>query len=243
MMKRTIKILRYDKKRKVQFWQSFFYETANKNVTIATVLRELNKQETLRDITGNQAEYIKWECSCLQQKCGACAMLINNMPALACDLTLYEDSNSNGTIELAPLQKFPVVEDLIVDRRILFDNLKELQVWYNENVNVAEQNIEAVFDASRCLQCGCCMETCISFVPGEEFKGPAAMVPMGRLLFALKEKPDHRIQEAYKKHIYSDCEKFYACHQICPVGIDIARLMAHSEAAIAMVELGKQEHC
>ena len=238
-MKRTIKILRYDKKRKTQFWQSFFYETANKNVTISTMLRELNKQETLRDITGNQAEPIKWECSCLQKKCGACAMLINNMPDLACNITLDEDSK--GVIELAPLQKFPIVEDLIVDRRILFDNLREIQAWYDEDVHIVEENVETVFDASLCLQCGCCMEICICFVPGEEFKGPAAMVPMAGLLAALKDKQEPRIKEAYRKHIYNGCEKFYACHQICPAGIDIAHLMAHSDAAIAMIELASNK--
>ncbi|MDR2795780.1 MAG: fumarate reductase iron-sulfur subunit, partial [Spirochaetaceae bacterium] len=42
---------------------------------------------------------MNWECSCLQKKCGACAMLINNTPALACDTKLHNDARK--VIELA----------------------------------------------------------------------------------------------------------------------------------------------
>jgi succinate dehydrogenase / fumarate reductase iron-sulfur subunit len=49
-------------------------------------------------------------------------MLINNTPALACDTKLHNDARK--VIELALLEKFHVVEDLIVDRSVIFNNLK-----------------------------------------------------------------------------------------------------------------------
>ncbi|MDR2738409.1 MAG: 4Fe-4S dicluster domain-containing protein [Treponema sp.] len=96
-----------------------------------------------------------------------------------------------------------------------------------------EQNTEDVFEASRCLKCGCCLEICISFMPGAVFMGNTAMVVMARLLAELPASQRERTLKAYRKHIYEGCEKFNACHQICPAGIDTARLMAHSDAAAA----------
>ena len=56
------------------------------------------------------------------RKCGACAMLINERPRLACSTFLHTLKGS--TITLEPLSKFPLVRDLIVDRSNLFENLK-----------------------------------------------------------------------------------------------------------------------
>ncbi len=56
------------------------------------------------------------------RKCGACAMLINERPRLACSTFLHMLKGS--TITLEPLSKFPLVRDLIVDRSNLFENLK-----------------------------------------------------------------------------------------------------------------------
>jgi succinate dehydrogenase / fumarate reductase iron-sulfur subunit len=234
-MKKLLKILRYNRHEKHSYWQSFNYETENENATIATALKELNRHENLIDTDGNSAQPIRWECSCLQKKCGACAMLINNTPALACDTKLNEGGRK--VIELAPLEKFPVVEDLIVDRSVIFNNLKKLQVWFDENANMEKQNTEDVFEASRCLKCGCCLEICVSFMPGEEFIGNTAMVAMARLIAELPKSQRSRTYKAYKKYIYDGCEKFNACHQICPADIDTARLMVHSDAA-AVTNLG-----
>jgi succinate dehydrogenase / fumarate reductase iron-sulfur subunit len=229
-MKKLLKILRYNRSEKRSYWQSFDYETENEQETIATALKKLNLYENLTDTEGNKAQPIKWECSCLQKKCGSCAMLINNAPALVCDTKLNKDDRN--VIELAPLEKFPVVEDLIVDRSVIFNNLKKLQVWFDENANTEEQDTEDVFEASRCLKCGCCLEICISFMPGEVFMGNTAMVAMARLIAELPRGQRNRTYKAYRKYIYDGCDKFNACHQICPAGIDTARLMAHSNAAM-----------
>ena len=60
-------------------------------MTVATALRELNDRNPLTDMDGNPAAEIQWECNCLQKKCGACAMLVNGLPMLACDANLEDD--------------------------------------------------------------------------------------------------------------------------------------------------------
>ena len=233
-MKKKMKILRYDKREKQSFWQTFLYETDDEEGTFAKALNDLNQKEELKDIEGNLAKPIKWECSCLQAKCGACAMLIDGMPQLACDTKLNADTRD--CIELMPLEKFPVVEDLIVDRKVMFDNLERLRVWMEDKTQISMEDIEDVSEASRCLQCGCCLEICTSFFPGSEFAGTASLVPMARVLRNLPKDREEGMQKAYQKYIFEGCEKYNACHHVCPAGIDIARIMAHTDAAAAASE-------
>ena len=80
----NVKILRQASPFAKPYWQEFTYER-NDNQTVAGMLDELNYKDDLKDITGEPAPRIQWECSCLQGMCGGCAMIINHMPALACE--------------------------------------------------------------------------------------------------------------------------------------------------------------
>lgn len=233
-MRKILKIQRYDKDTRRSWWQSFRYESEQEHVTVATALRELNCKNPLMDMDGNIVTEIKWECNCLQKKCGACAMLVNGMPMLACDANLEDDCHE--TIELAPLSKFPVVEDLIVDRKIMFDNLKKMQIWLDGQADMKMP--EETLEASKCLQCGCCLEICVSFTPEDEFVGTAGMVSMARLLSKTPQDQRQRTKEAYQEYFYADCGHFNACHQICPAGMDTAHLAVHSEAAAMLINGG-----
>lgn len=233
-MKKILKIQQYDKHTKRTRWQSFRYESGEPHVTVATALRALNERNPLTDMDGNPAAEIQWECNCLQKKCGACAMLVNGLPMLACDANLEDDFRE--TIELAPLSKFPIVEDLIVDRKVMFDNLKKMQVCLDGRAGV-NAPAEALA-ASGCLQCGCCLEICVNFTPENEFVGTAGMVPMARLLSELPQAQKQRAKEAYQKYFSAGCDHFNACHQICPAGMDTAHLAVHAEAAAMLIHGG-----
>ena len=96
--------------------------------TVADLLRSLNEQEEIKDASGEIADPVGWECSCLEKKCGACAMLINGRPALACGVFLKIAASEpskrgfrkRGEVVLEPLSRFPVVRDLMVDRRDVY---------------------------------------------------------------------------------------------------------------------------
>ena len=64
------------------YWQEFFYEKREEQ-SVAGMLDELNYKDDLKDMQGNPSPRIQWECSCLQGMCGACAMVINGVPALS----------------------------------------------------------------------------------------------------------------------------------------------------------------
>lgn len=74
-------------------FRTYLYETDSDTVTVTSALSELNKRKELADIEGVVSGRIVWECSCMQKKCGACAMLINGKPRLACDDERNESAN------------------------------------------------------------------------------------------------------------------------------------------------------
>ena len=198
--------------------------------TVALALTKLNADSSRRDIHGEPFEPIRWECSCLQKKCGACAMVINGRPMLACDARLGEIAK-RGKITAAPLKKFPLVADLVVDRGPMFAALAEARLWLESTGSIPAGNTDIAFEASRCLQCGCCLEVCPNFYAGGDFFGMSAAVPMTRLFAAADNAERRELSEQYKKHVYSGCGKSLACRSICPAGIDADRLLVNSNAA------------
>ena len=210
------------------FVQRFFYEPVEEAETVATALTRLNETDPLRDAGGNPAAPIRWECSCLQKKCGACAMLINGRPGLACDARLSE---LRDPIRLEPLRKFPVVADLIVDRDVMAENLAAMRLWFAGQAPMGQKAADVGYEASRCLQCGCCLEVCPNFDPAGRFFGMAAAVPASRLLAGLPAGQREEMARLYREHVYEGCGKSLACRNVCPAGIDISGLMSRSNAA------------
>ena len=225
-MKITVRI-----KRQNSFEAEAFYQTilcdCDAETNIATLLREINAEEIL-DIDGIPVGEIAWECSCLQKKCGACAMRINGVPRLACD-TKIGDLKSK-TVTLEPLKKFPVVRDLIVDRSVLRENLIALHNWLESEATKSRKTVDLAYDASRCIQCGCCLEVCPNFTAGESFFGAAAFVPASRILSQLPNGKKNDLVQEYGKHIYNGCGKSLSCHDICPVGIDVEHKLSNSNS-------------
>ena len=168
-------ILRTNRTDKTQYMQNIIYEIDDDNATVATALTLMNEEKELKDIDGNPVSPIVWECSCLQKKCGACAMVINGRPALACSVKLKELKNPEVTLK--PLMKFPVVEDLMVDRSILFKNLADMKIWLEDEARKEPLYYDMAYEGSRCLQCGCCLEVCPNFYPEGTFFGMASFVP------------------------------------------------------------------
>ena len=98
-----IRIRRQESQKSDSYWQEFEYD-GSKNSSVATVLKELNSRTPLKDNSGNIVTPISWECSCMVRKCGACAMLINDVRgwhALHFYITL-----KGSTIILEPLSNF-----------------------------------------------------------------------------------------------------------------------------------------
>lgn len=227
-MKYTIRIKRQESKGTKPFWQEFEIELED-NLSIATVLNKLNSQSRLTDKLGDEVKPISWECGCMEKKCGACAMRINGLPRLACSTFLK--SIKGKIIVLEPLSKFPVIKDLIVDRSVIFENLKKINLWLESDAYMTKYTHEIRYQSARCLMCGCCLEVCPNFDIGNDFIGAIAPVNSYRILNEEKEISHHdNISKEYEKRYFEGCGKSLSCHNICPIGIPMEELIVRSNA-------------
>ncbi|MDD6797661.1 MAG: 2Fe-2S iron-sulfur cluster-binding protein [Clostridia bacterium] len=210
-----VKIKRQENSDSKAYWQSFKYN-GNMDTTVAAVLDFLNYNDDLFDTEGNPARRIRWECSCMQKTCGACAMIINGMPALACNTFLRNISSKELVLE--PLRKFPVVSDLIVDRSIIYENLKKAELYIGEYAGADKKEYEQQYQTAKCLKCGLCLEVCPNYNKGETFFG-AMFANDSYISYTQSESRKKEIASEYKKHFASGCSKSLACVDICPVQI------------------------
>jgi succinate dehydrogenase and fumarate reductase iron-sulfur protein len=218
----VVKILRQDNPFSEPYWQSFNYD-GDKNASIAAVIDYINYRDDMFDINGEPAGRISWESSCLQGMCGACAMVINGMPRLACE-TFVKDLKGD-TITVEPLKKFPVISDLVVDRGIIQENLKQANAFIGEYSRDKEKDHDLQYLIGRCLKCGMCLEACPNYVKGENFYGPLFA---NDSFFIASRSTDNKsgIKSMYEEHFAKGCSKSLACEKVCPVKIPTLASMA-----------------
>lgn len=235
------------------YWETLEVSPPPEVKTVAGLLEWIN--EACPPTENNQPlQPIRWECSCLQKKCGACAMVINGTPRLACDAFL-EKVCQRGRLVLEPLKKFPVVQDLMVNRQILYDNLIRMKTWSEgglaprsitdstagqnkikspkreEKQAVREQEREnRIHQASLCLQCGCCLEVCPNFCTGNPFVGAAGFTPLTRLLSQMDETELNQLKETWLQSVYKGCGHSLACQSVCPAQLPLEELLVQSNA-------------
>ena len=198
------------------YWQSFLYN-GPKHVTVSAVLDALNNTDDLYDIDGNPAPRIRWECSCMQAVCGGCAVVINGVPALAC--ATYIDEVKGKTLTIAPLSKFPVIADLIVDRSVIYDNLIKAKAYLDSIATSDKKQRDQQYSVAKCLKCGLCLEVCPNYRLGGEFFG-AVFANESYLLHSQSVSENTNLVHAYKKHFGAGCSKALYCQKVCPVGIE-----------------------
>ena len=203
-------------------WESFDYDGATDN-TIAGVLDYINYHDDVIDINGKRTTRIGWECSCFQGICGACAMVINGVPALACE-TFVKDVKG-GAIEIRPLRKFPVIHDLIVDRSSIHENLKQMNVYIGEYMPSANGDHAQQYSVAKCLKCGLCLDVCPNYVNGKSFFG-ALFANDCYLVTARNQSKSKDIAGVYGAHFGRDCSKSLSCMEVCPMQIPTIASMA-----------------
>ena len=210
-----IRVLRQKDPSSKPYWQEFSYER-NNDQTIAGMLEELNYLDDLKDISGKSAPRIRWEQSCLQGMCGACAMVINNTPALACETFLR--NIKSDTVVLEPLRKFPVITDLIIDRSVIDSYLKKEGAFIEEYKGAPASEYDHMYQAGKCLKCGLCLEVCPNYSGGRSFYG-AAFANDCYLIAMRSGTRDTALTKAYQEHFERGCSKSLSCVDICPMKI------------------------
>lgn len=194
-------------------YQIFEYD-GDLNIPVTTLLERLDYP-------------IEYSCSCLQGLCGACAMVINSQPKLACKTFVNEEimTKEYGLITIEPLSKFPLVKDLKVDRSVLHDVMKDCEQWLESDAKVSD-DLNFDYEMSMCLMCGCCTEACPNY-GFDDFVGTQVAVSASKLI-SLESDKDHTksIKKKYKDNFYPHCLKTLACEDVCPMKIPTQRAIS-----------------
>lgn len=216
-----VKIKRQKLNSDESYFEEFRYD-GDLNIPVTTLLERINNQKVIKDINGNITTPIKWSCSCLQGLCGSCAMNINGYPKLACQSFINQLPLTKllNKVTIEPLSKFPVTEDLKVDKSILYENMKNMQQWIESPAKINENNIQFEYDMSQCLLCGCCVEACPNYTSENLFVGTPIAVSSAKLI-EQEENMKHKkqLEDNYKKNFYQGCVKSLVCEDICPMNI------------------------
>ena len=211
-----VKIKRQQSVDSAPYWQSFLYD-GPLHVTVSAVLDAINYTDDLFDTEGNPATRIRWECSCMQAICGGCAMVINGVPALACNT--FADEVKGQNLVLEPLSKFPVVADLIVNRDIIYKNLNQAKAYIDSVAISDKRNHGHQYSVAKCLKCGLCLEVCPNYHPGAAFFGAVFANESYLVASQSADKPTELVKE-YKTHFGAGCSKALSCQTVCPAGIE-----------------------
>jgi succinate dehydrogenase / fumarate reductase iron-sulfur subunit len=194
---------------------------------------QMNVISALQDIAANprtvdakQTAPVAWDCNCLEEVCGACTMVINGRVRQACTALIDNLLKEAPAVHLAPMTKFPVIRDLVVDRRKMFEALKTVKAWIPVDTLghvgagpvISPEKADLRYPLSRCMTCGCCLEVCPQVNDRSEFIGPQAIAQV--VLF--NEHPTGAMTAAARLDTLlgpggiSDCGNAQNCVKVCP---------------------------
>ena len=193
-----------------------FYLDETDSMTIFIALNKIREE---------QDPSLQFDFCCRAGICGACAMVINGRPGLACKTLIKELPDK---ITLMPLPVFKLVGDLSVDTGTWFRAMNEkVGSWIHTDQTFDESaqeermdntKAEEIYELERCVECGCCVAACGTANMREDFIGAVALNRIARFMLDPRDK---RKKKAYFEVIGTDegifgCMGLLACEDVCP---------------------------
>lgn len=188
---------------------------------------QMSVLDALKYIRENIDGTIAFNYSCQKQRCGSCALVINNRIALAC----YTPARDNQVV--SPLEGFPIVRDLVVDwspyEKRYIDLIPSRTGQEREIQNPPQEpskkekkrQNELAESAMTCIRCYSCVGACptVDIKNPSGFAGPAISVMLASYLDQNKGSVD--LLSSIKDSNLQFCTKCYECNAVCPADINI----------------------
>jgi succinate dehydrogenase / fumarate reductase iron-sulfur subunit len=187
-------------------------------------------------LTREGAEPIAFDHDCREGICGACSLVINGVPhgpdrgTTACQLHMRRFKDGDKiVIEPWRAKAFPVIRDLVVDRRAL-DRVIQAGGYVSASTGgapdanailVSKPSAEKAMDAAACIGCGACVAAC---------PNASAMLFVAAKVVHLAELPQGQVEresrarsmvQAMDREGFGNCTNHYECMAACPKEIHV----------------------
>ena len=184
-------------------------------------------------------EPVAFDHDCREGICGTCSLYINGRPhgpdddVTTCQLHMRKFKDGE-TITIEPWRSagFPVIKDLMVDRRA-FDKIIAAGGYISVNtggvpdansIPIPKEKADEAMDAATCIGCGACVAACkngsaMLFVSAKVSQ--MALLPQGRVEAARRAK---NMVAKMDELGFGNCTNTGACEVECPKGISLANI-------------------
>ena len=203
----------------------------NEHSSFLEMLDVLNEQLAARG-----EEPIAFEHDCREGICGSCGFMIDGVAhgplpgTTVCQLHMRH-FKSGARLRLEPwrAKAFPVLKDLIVDRRA-FDRVIQAGGYISVSTGAApEANMipvpkplaDRAFDAAACIGCGACVAQCPN--GAAQLFTAAKVSHLGLLPQGQPERVRRAVAmvEAMEEQGFGSCTNYAECEAVCPKEISI----------------------
>jgi len=209
-------------------------DDVNEDMSFLEMLDVLNER-----LIGDGEEPVAFDHDCREGICGMCGMVINGTPhgprkaTTTCQLHMREFNNGDSIwIEPFRAEAFPVIKDLVVDRRS-FDRIIQAGGYISirtgsapdaNSVPVPKPEADMAFEAAACIGCGACVAAC---------PNASAMLFTSAKLAHLSHVPQGQ-PERYRRVLdmvdrmdgegFGNCTNHRECEAACPKEISITNI-------------------
>jgi succinate dehydrogenase / fumarate reductase iron-sulfur subunit len=230
-MKFTLKIWRQKSHNDKGSFVSYPIEDVSPEMSILECLDVLNEMLIERG-----EEPVAFDHDCREGICGACGFMIKGVAhgperaTTVCQLTMrHFRSSEELIIEPWRAKAFPIIKDLIVDRRS-FDRIIETGGYISVSTGqapdgnailVGKEAADQAMDAAACIGCGACVAACPN-ASSALFTG-AKIAHLGILPQGKAERDRRALQMVAQMNaeLFGNCTNIGECTGVCPKGISL----------------------
>ena len=230
-MKVALRIWRQRNPREAGGFVRYPIEDVRPEMTLLEVLDHLNEE-----LAATGEPPVAFDSDCREGICGACGIVVDGrphgpLPGITTCLLPMGAFRDGATITLEPFctGAFPLVRDLVVDRRALdrviqgggYISVRTGSAPEANTIPVRREDSERALDAAECIGCGACVAACpngsASLFVGAKLTH-LGLLPQGQ---PERARRGRAMVTAADREGFGGCSLRGECEAVCPKGIGL----------------------
>lgn len=208
-----------------------------------------------QDLIKKGEDPVSFAHDCREGICGSCSMVIDGNPhgpdtgITVCQLHMRNFSNGD-TVVVEPFRAkaFPVIKDLVVDRRAM-DRIQAAGGYVSVNtgnapdanaIPISKEIADLAMDAAACIQCGACVAACRN---GSAMLFVSAKVSQLALLPQGQAEAETRVKKMLwqmDEEDFGSCTNMGSCSAACPKEIKLEHIARLNREYAKSLFLGRK---